>query len=228
MYFKAFLLSFFSRSRKNMVPYPTGKDTQFCYPASLCDQGHKNVKKKFQQQIKMSKSWPLYMPEENKRCGSCSTLQPPILIHHPKLHGPLKNAIQARASNYIADIPPAHHHTDTRKYLIIKKEPVFPLLPKTYGTSFKPVWQVSDLWDKKCKITKTSPSNLSCSEKFHPKNNFLYDYVSCQYCEKLYYCFLVHRLWSCCRGLFLIRVPCLSGLFWSIAFEMRLILHDWL
>lgn len=67
------------------------------------------------------------MPEENKRCGPCSTLQPPIVIHYPELHRPLNNAaIQAQASAYVADIPPAPHHTDTRKYLIKKKEPAIP------------------------------------------------------------------------------------------------------
>lgn len=40
--------------------------------------------------------------------------------------------------------------------------------------------------------------------------------------------FLVQRLWRCCGGLVLIRVPCLSVLFWNIAFKMRLILHNWL
>lgn len=53
---------------------------------------------------------PVHMPEENKRCGPCSTLQPPI-VHHPELHGPLNNAaIQAQASAYIEDFHSATSH----------------------------------------------------------------------------------------------------------------------
>lgn len=85
---------------------------------------------------------PVHMPKEKKRCGSRSTLQPPIVIHHPELHGPFNNAaIPAQASAYVADIPPAPYHTDTRKYLIIQKEPVVPRYCKTVG-------QVSNPCDK--------------------------------------------------------------------------------
>lgn len=118
---------------------------------------------------------PVHMPKEKKRCGSRSTLQPPIVIHHPELHGPFNNAaIPAQASAYVADIPPAPYHTDTGKYLIIQKEPVVPLLLQNCRTSFKPVRQVSDLWDK----------NLSSCIKINDKSMFTEKWGIFRYCGK--------------------------------------------
>lgn len=50
-----------------------------------------------------------HVHEDSTRCGLCSTLQPPIVIDHPELLGPLNiAAIHAQASSYIADIPQSH------------------------------------------------------------------------------------------------------------------------
>lgn len=126
----------------------TTKDRQFCHPASLkWDQDHKNTKKQSHQQIKMFKILApaaAHVHEDNTRCGLCSTLQPPIVIHHPELLRPLNiTAIQAQASAYIADIPPEPHPIDTRKYLIIQKEPVVLPLLQTCGTISRCVGEVS-------------------------------------------------------------------------------------
>lgn len=131
----------------------TTKDRQLCHPASLkWDQDHKNMKKQSHQQIKMFKILApaaAHAQEDSTRCGPCSTLQPPIVIHHPEFLRPLNiAAIQAQASVYIADIPPEPHPTDTRKYLIIQKEPVVLLLLQTCGTIFRCVGEVSVMFDE--------------------------------------------------------------------------------
>lgn len=109
-----------------------------------------------------------HVHEENTRCGLCSTLQPPIVIHHPELLGPLNNtAIQALASAYIANIPPEPHPTDTRKYLIAQKAPVAPLLLKTFGTIFRCVGQVSVMWDK----FQICGMFQNCETSFRPLGN---------------------------------------------------------
>lgn len=114
------------------------------------------MKKKQHQQIKMFKvqAPAAHVHEENTRCGLCSTLQPPIVIHHPELLGPLNNtAIQAWASAYIANIPPEPHPTDTRKYLITQGTCGSPATENLWDnfqmcrTGFSHVGQVSDLWD---------------------------------------------------------------------------------
>lgn len=90
-----------------------------------------------------------HVHEDSTRCGLCSTLQPPIVIHHPELLRPLNiAAIQAQASVYIADIPQEPHPTDTRKFLIIRKEPVVLALLQTCGTLFRCVGEVSVMFDE--------------------------------------------------------------------------------
>lgn len=131
----------------------TTKHRRLCHPASLkWDQDHKNMNKQSHQQIKM---FTILAPaaarlqEDSTRCGLCSTLQPPIVIHHAEFLRPLNiTAIQAQASVYIADIPPEPHPADTRKYLIIQKEPVVLLLLQTCGTIFRRLGEVSVMFDK--------------------------------------------------------------------------------
>lgn len=150
----SFLRSFLSATEKAWLQIsPTTKDRQLCHPASLkWDQDHKNMKKQSHQQIKMFKipaPAAARVQEDSTRCGLCSTLQPPIVIHHAELLRPLNiAAIQAQASAYIADIPPEPHPTNTRKYLIIQKEPVLLLLLQTCGTIFRSAGEVSVMFDQ--------------------------------------------------------------------------------